>query len=230
VGAALLEIKEYELFKPYKSFTAYLTERWEFTSQRACQLIGSSEVVDNLKAVTIVTTLPSNEGQARELIDLKPDEQGEVWSAVIKEAPTDAKGKPKITAKLVKEVRENWESGRSNDSGGADAQDDSEDAAEPDNTPADETPASGATKCPNCGHTEFDEDGDCEKCRELGVVDADPGEDTDVQPTDPGDPATILKCEIRDVIQRWVDNVEGANLMVAAAVLENCAEGLRDAQ
>jgi hypothetical protein len=229
VGAALLEIKEYELFKPYKSFTAYLAERWEFTSQRACQLIGSSAVVDNLKAVTIVTTLPSNEGQARELIDLKPSEQSEVWSAVIEEAPTDAKGKPKITAKLVKEVRENWESGRSNDSGGADAQDDSEGAAESDNTPTDETPAGGATKCPNCGHDKFDEDGDCEKCHEPDVADADPGEDTDVKPTDPGDPATVLKCDIRDVVERWVDSVEGANLMLAAAVLDNCATELREA-
>jgi hypothetical protein len=43
-------------------------------------------------------------------------------------------------------------------------------------------------------------------------------------------PATILKCDIRDVVQSWLKKVEGANPMVAAAVLENCATQLRESQ
>lgn len=80
-------------------------------------------------------------------------------------------------------------------------------------------------KCPKCGGEEFYEDGTCESC----VQDADEGEEAEVQPTDPGDPATILRCDIRDVVQRWLNDVADSNSMVAAAVLENCATELRDA-
>lgn len=79
-------------------------------------------------------------------------------------------------------------------------------------------------KCPKCGSTDFHKDGTCAVCI------SDPGEDTDVKPTDPGDPATILKCDIRDVVQLWHESVADADLMVAAAVLENCAEELRNEQ
>ncbi len=81
-------------------------------------------------------------------------------------------------------------------------------------------------KCPKCGGEEFFDDGTCESC----VQDADPGEETDVKPTDPGDPATILKCDIRDVVQLWHESVADANLMVAACVLEGFAEELRESQ
>ncbi|KKM62734.1 hypothetical protein LCGC14_1518680 [marine sediment metagenome] len=79
-------------------------------------------------------------------------------------------------------------------------------------------------KCPECGGEDFHEDGTCASC----IQDADPGEEVDVKPNDPGDPATILKCNIRDVVQEWMKNVDGANRMVAACVLENCAAELRE--
>jgi len=79
-------------------------------------------------------------------------------------------------------------------------------------------------KCPDCGGEDFHEDGTCASC----IQDADPGEEVDVKPNDPGDPATILKCNIRDVVQEWMKNVDGANRMVAACVLENCAAELRE--
>jgi len=78
--------------------------------------------------------------------------------------------------------------------------------------------------CSDCGGEDFHEDGTCASC----IQDADPGEEVDVKPNDPGDPATILKCNIRDVVQEWMKNVDGANRMVAACVLENCAAELRE--
>jgi hypothetical protein len=81
-------------------------------------------------------------------------------------------------------------------------------------------------KCPKCGGEEFYEDGTCESC----VQDADSGEETDVQPADPGDPATILKCGIRDVVQSWLNDVTDSNPMLAACVLDNFATELREGQ
>lgn len=78
-------------------------------------------------------------------------------------------------------------------------------------------------KCPKCGGENFYADGTCASC----VPDIDPGEETDVKPTDP---ATILKCDIRDVVQSWIKKVKEANLMLAAAVLDNFAEELRNEQ
>ena len=78
--------------------------------------------------------------------------------------------------------------------------------------------------CPDCGGTDFHPDGTCASC----IPDADPGEEVEVKSSDPGDPATILRCDIRDVVQEWHESVADANLMVAAAVLENCAAELRE--
>ena len=84
----------------------------------------------------------------------------------------------------------------------------------------------GLDPCPRCGNEDFFDDGTCAVC----ISDADPGEETDVKPTDPGDPATILKCDIRDVVQLWHESVADANLMVAACVLEGFAAELRESQ
>lgn len=45
-------------------------------------------------------------------------------------------------------------------------------------SPAPPSPASG-TVCPNCGGTEFDDDGDCVRCWEPGVATARPPEQSD---------------------------------------------------
>ncbi len=98
---------------------------------------------------------------------------------------------------------------------------------QPARKPRDPPEPEGLSPCPKCGNEDFFEDGTCAVC----ISGADPGEDTDVKPEPLStDPATILKCDIRDVVESWMKNVKEANLMVAAAVLDNCAEELRNEQ
>jgi hypothetical protein len=62
---ALLIIRDSRLYREqYGTFEEYCNEKWGMTSGRARQLIGASEVMDNLKSDTIVT-LPTTESQAR---------------------------------------------------------------------------------------------------------------------------------------------------------------------
>ena len=98
VGNALLDIRDNRLYRArFSTFEDYCRERWEFSRQRANQLIGAAEVVGNL--TTIVVNPPANEAQARELTTLTPDEQRLVWQMVTESAPDG-----KVTAAHVKSV------------------------------------------------------------------------------------------------------------------------------
>lgn len=98
VGSALREIRESKLYRQqFDTFENYCDSRWGFQASRARQLIGSADVVDNLKSVTTVT--PANERQVRELAALPPEKQKVVWQAVIKTTRTE-----KITAQSITTV------------------------------------------------------------------------------------------------------------------------------
>lgn len=100
VGSALMEIRESKLYKQdYDTFEAYCRDRWDMTRQYAYNLIGSSEVVDNLKNVNNCLHIPASESQARPLTRLSAPLQQEVWQRVVDTAPEG-----KITARYVAKV------------------------------------------------------------------------------------------------------------------------------
>src|SRR5689334_7447571 len=67
VGRALAEIREGRLYREqYATFEDYCAERWEFTRQRAYQLIGSAQVVQTVSTDVDISP-PQNEAQARPL-------------------------------------------------------------------------------------------------------------------------------------------------------------------
>jgi hypothetical protein len=96
VGRALLVIRDQQLYRQtYATFEAYCRERWDLSRTYAYQLIGASEVVDHVAAVSDV--VPTNEAQARPLASLPPEQQVEVWQEAVETAPPSG-----ITATHVK--------------------------------------------------------------------------------------------------------------------------------
>jgi hypothetical protein len=95
VGVALEAIRRNGLYKiaGSKTFDDYCEARWSFGRARASQLIKAAKTVNNCKQSALPP--PANEGQARELGKLKPEQQIAVWRAISK------KPAEKITAKVV---------------------------------------------------------------------------------------------------------------------------------
>ncbi|MGD0898126.1 MAG: DUF5131 family protein [Thermoguttaceae bacterium] len=101
VGVALKRIRDQRLYRVagHKTFEAYCQARWDFGRVRAHQLIDAAEVLENVNNCEQITLPPpANEGQARELAKLEPEQQVEVWKKVVDRAPDG-----NITAKLVAE-------------------------------------------------------------------------------------------------------------------------------
>lgn len=74
VGLALAEIRDSRLYRAqFKTFEEYCQGKWGWNSSRARQLIAAAEIA---KTVTIVTL--TNEGQARQLGKVSPDQRDEV--------------------------------------------------------------------------------------------------------------------------------------------------------
>jgi hypothetical protein len=170
VGNALAAIRHGKLYRErFATFEAYCQERWEFSKRHCDRLIASAGVLEKLGPIGPI--LPASESQARPLTTIDLEQVGDVWQKVIGEAKQiDADGKPKITAKLVGEVVEKWKGGKSDD------------------TPEPEAPSDTPAKtCPNCGHDEFDDEGDCTKCW-------DPPADADVDP-EPDDESELPDAE-----------------------------------
>lgn len=96
VGRALREIRDRRLYDSvFGTFESYCRARFDMTPQRAGQLIQAVAAVDNLE--TIVSRLPTNEGQIRPLLALSADDQRSAWQEVI------ARGS-KVTAATVADV------------------------------------------------------------------------------------------------------------------------------
>lgn len=95
VGASLAQIREQRLYREtHDTFEAYCQERWDWTASRARQLIGATEVVQQIESVTPGNT-PPTEKHARELVSVPTEKRAEVWQ----EAVEGSGGKP--TAKDV---------------------------------------------------------------------------------------------------------------------------------
>jgi len=113
VGNALMEIREHRLYRTEEGRTweGYCREIWEMSHQRADQLIAAQAVIENLTTIVVKEDgsvdwelLPANESQARELARLAPEEQKQVWLALIedKQAANTEQTPVKVTAKAVK--------------------------------------------------------------------------------------------------------------------------------
>lgn len=118
VGNALAAIRDGRLYREtHKTFDAYCKERWNYKRTYVADLIGSAGVAGYLANVRHGEHLPINERQIRPLLALSERSEEDarervidtkaieaVWEQVEEKAPKDEEGRPKITAKLVKEV------------------------------------------------------------------------------------------------------------------------------
>lgn len=149
VGRALLEIRDGRLYRDsHATFEAYCSERWEFSRQRAYQLIGAAQTVDAMS--TRVDTPPTTERQIRPLLTVPEDQRADVWCEVVETAPVED-GRPVITTKHVEETVQRWRG-----------------EPEEDVVPKQiSVPTAELVVCRGCGHTVvLDEDGDCPDCLE----------------------------------------------------------------
>ncbi|MFZ5764163.1 MAG: hypothetical protein ACOY4H_01040 [Thermodesulfobacteriota bacterium] len=111
VGCALIEIRERELYREeHRTFEGYCKKIFDFSRGHAYRLIGAAQVVENLSQMSpnwrqaetdpVIDMVPMNEAQVRPLVRLQPDQQREVWQAVVKNAGL----RKKVTAGLVNSV------------------------------------------------------------------------------------------------------------------------------
>jgi hypothetical protein len=106
VGLALMEIRDKRLYKDvlgFETFEAYCKARWDFSRQRAYQLIESVTVKNNLSTgVDIQLT----EYQIRPLARLEPEQQREAWAKAVETAP-DGKITAAHVSKVVNQITRN---------------------------------------------------------------------------------------------------------------------------
>lgn len=86
VGEALAAIRDARLYRAeYATFEDYCQERWSMGRRRADQLIGAAQTMRALG--TQVPILPSNEREARPLVNLPEDVRGDIWQRAVETAP-----------------------------------------------------------------------------------------------------------------------------------------------
>lgn len=90
-GKALQYVKENKRYKDmgYKTFESYTKDVLGFSKTHANRLLGSSLIYEELTPIGVI--LPTSESQLRPLIDLKPEQQVEVWKEVAKDKVPTAK-------------------------------------------------------------------------------------------------------------------------------------------
>jgi hypothetical protein len=95
-GVALAQLRDRRLYRStHNSFEEYCQDRFGYTRRRGDYLIGSSQVVDNLKQEPqnnsepnqnrepLVLILPTSERQCRPLINLEPSLQRQAWKKAV---------------------------------------------------------------------------------------------------------------------------------------------------
>lgn len=111
VGLALMEIRDRELYREESAtFEGYCKKIFDFGKSHAYRMIDAAQVVENISETSpiggqnqngpIIDLVPVNERQVRPLVRLQPDQQREVWQAVVKNAGP----RRKVTAGLVNSV------------------------------------------------------------------------------------------------------------------------------
>src|SRR6266851_1670786 len=80
VGEALMEIRDNRLYRSdYATFEEYCRERWGWSRRHADRQIAAAEVAGNLRPQGLT---PASEKQARQLVDLTPEQQATVAEQV----------------------------------------------------------------------------------------------------------------------------------------------------
>ncbi len=111
VGRALHAIREGRLYRAsHETFEAYCADKWEFSRQRAYQLLAAAEEVGRLS--TIVDTPPQRETHVRPLLAVPVDHRADVWRETLGSAPRDLEGRPIVAARLVQAAVDRWHDGR----------------------------------------------------------------------------------------------------------------------
>ncbi|AOY57275.1 conserved uncharacterized protein [Desulfococcus multivorans] len=79
IGKALYEIRENRLYRllGFKTFEAYVKDRWSMGKSHAHRFIEAYRVIENLSPIGDI--LPENESQVRPLVPLTPLEQRNIW-------------------------------------------------------------------------------------------------------------------------------------------------------
>jgi len=95
VGLALASIRDNRLYRAtHATFEDYCRERWQWSRQRAHQMIECAEVAASLPGDC--QPLVDNERQARELAKVEPEKRAEVLSKAAQAGP--------VTAKAIKQA------------------------------------------------------------------------------------------------------------------------------
>jgi hypothetical protein len=102
-GGILYRIDSKRLYlSKCNSFKDFVETEWNMSERYAYMKIAAFKVIENL-VLKNFSVLPNTESQARELADLPPAVQVEVWKRVVEKS----KGK-KITASFVKGIKEDY--------------------------------------------------------------------------------------------------------------------------
>jgi len=106
VGCALREIRDRNLYKlqGFEAFEEYCQAHWDMGRRNANHLIGSANVVDNLKNNTRITHLPSNQTQTRPLVSLSSELQIEVWRRAVQLSSKNKKISEALIKRAIEEV------------------------------------------------------------------------------------------------------------------------------
>lgn len=104
-GVALREIRDKRLYRStHRTFEEYCRDRFGFTRFSAYNKIAAASVFENLLTIG-QQIMPANERQVRDLTNLEPNEQCEVWQQAIKQA-----GNKIPTGRIVKDIVERLKS------------------------------------------------------------------------------------------------------------------------
>lgn len=102
VGLAMKAIRDNRLYAAeYDSFDSYIKNRWEYTRQRAYQLIEAAEVDANLSTIVGASDRPQRETHLREVAKAPAAKQAEVVRKAVERAAEENR---KPTARDYKKV------------------------------------------------------------------------------------------------------------------------------
>jgi hypothetical protein len=103
VGLALLEIRARRLFRElgFTTFTDYCRQRWDFTPQRAVQLIQAAEVVETVRNLTAVAPAVASHAEALAPLRHEPEAMADAWREAVASAGEPGGGPARVTTALV---------------------------------------------------------------------------------------------------------------------------------
>lgn len=235
VGQALWDIRDGKLYREsHETFERYCEDRWDFTRQRAYQLITAAETAADLSTAGV--TELERETHVRPLLAIPAADRAAVAAEAVATAPTDSDGKPRITAKHVEETVEKWKARQAKaaeisapkpdvidvESRPVEEDEDQEDEFDDDDYEEElvsDRPPVVPPECPNCHCTEWAEDDEgyfCRNCKEtLGDKEQDPEREKSRD--------DLVLESMEDAIREQFDG----RLNVAAARLEHMVDRLR---